>query len=110
MTKALLVDYAWCTGCHACEVACQNENGFPAEKLGIEVKKIGPYPLNTSEKKWQYDFFVAPTAFCNGCARRMSKGKRPSCVQHCQTACIEVGELSELLPKADGPKKVLFTL
>lgn len=110
MTKALLIDYTYCTGCHTCEVACQVEHGFPTEKLGMVVQQIGPYPLNQSEKKWQYDFFVTPTAFCNGCIKRVAKGKRPSCVQHCQTACIEFGELADLAQKAEGAKKAIFTI
>ena len=30
----LLVDYEYCTGCHACEVACKQEHRIPARKAG----------------------------------------------------------------------------
>lgn len=32
-----LVDYAYCTGCHSCEVAFQQENGYEDEQFGITV-------------------------------------------------------------------------
>jgi len=30
----LLVDYEYCTGCHACEVAWKQEDRIPARKTG----------------------------------------------------------------------------
>lgn len=34
----IMVDYEYCTGCHACEVACKQEYKRPAgKKGGIEV-------------------------------------------------------------------------
>jgi Fe-S-cluster-containing dehydrogenase component len=33
----LLINYDYCTGCHSCEVACQQEHDFPAGKNGIMV-------------------------------------------------------------------------
>jgi anaerobic dimethyl sulfoxide reductase subunit B (iron-sulfur subunit) len=108
MAKALLINYEYCTGCHTCEVACQKEHGYPPEKLGCELRKIGPTQVN--EKKWQYDFFPVPTVFCDGCGRRVSKGKRPSCVQHCQTGCMVFGDAADIIKEAQGHKNVLFTL
>jgi len=108
MTKALLVDVAYCTGCHACEVACQKERGLSVDKLGIVLHKIGPFQI--TDKKWQYDFFVTPTAFCNACNPRTAKGKLPSCVQHCQTGCLEVGDLEVLKAKMSGSKKLIFAI
>ena len=35
--KGLLIHYDYCTGCHSCEVACQQEHDFPAGKCGIRV-------------------------------------------------------------------------
>ena len=110
MTKAILVDYKYCTGCHTCEVACQIEHGFAPTKLGIEVKQHGPFQLDETETKWQYNFFPAPTNFCDGCENLVSKGKRPTCMHHCQTGCLTVGELADLLPLVGGKKKVLFTI
>ena len=35
--NGLLIDYQYCTGCHTCEVACQQEHNYPAGKFGITV-------------------------------------------------------------------------
>jgi anaerobic dimethyl sulfoxide reductase subunit B (iron-sulfur subunit) len=107
MPKIMFVDYNFCTGCHACELSCQNEHGLSPENMGIVVEKIGPF--QTGAKTWQYDFFPAPTDFCDGCEERVSKGKRPACVQHCQTQCLEFGESSEFIDKLDR-KRALFVL
>ena len=35
--NALMIDYGFCTGCHACEVACKKHLGLPAGQHGIRV-------------------------------------------------------------------------
>jgi Fe-S-cluster-containing dehydrogenase component len=40
--NALLVDYDLCFGCHACEVACKQENNLPVGPKWIEVITVGP--------------------------------------------------------------------
>ena len=37
---ALLIDYDYCTGCHSCEVACQQEHGWEAGMSGMKVIEI----------------------------------------------------------------------
>ncbi|MDR0514085.1 MAG: hypothetical protein LBG81_02840 [Coriobacteriaceae bacterium] len=107
MARAMFVDYNFCTGCHACELSCQNEHSLTPENMGIVVEKIGPFQIGA--KKWQYDFFPAPTDFCNGCKERLAKGKRPACVQHCQTQCLEFGDPLEFIGRLDK-KRALFVL
>ena len=34
---SLLVDYKYCTGCHACEIACNQEYDRPVGLAGIKV-------------------------------------------------------------------------
>lgn len=106
MLKGILVDYEYCTGCHTCEVACQQEMGLAPDKLGIIVNQIGPDQLD--ERTWQYEFFPMVTARCNGCAERVAAGRRPSCVQHCQAGCLEYGDFAELAAKADKVKTLLI--
>ena len=38
--KGLLVDYAYCTGCHSCEIACKQENQHPPGRWGIKVTEM----------------------------------------------------------------------
>ena len=38
--KGILVDMYYCTGCHACEVACKQENQFPVGIAGIKINEL----------------------------------------------------------------------
>ena len=42
MRQMLAIDYEYCSGCHTCEIACQQEHGLAPDKFGIELKQIGP--------------------------------------------------------------------
>ncbi|MEG0323232.1 MAG: oxidoreductase [Raoultibacter sp.] len=107
MKQLLLIDYDYCSGCHTCEIACQQENGLKPDEYGIKLTQVGPDQI--ADRKWQYDFVPIPTDRCNRCVHRQAKGKLPSCVQHCQAGCIFVGTLEELTDKLDKKKAVLFT-
>lgn len=91
--KALLIDYKWCTGCHTCEVACQMEHDYPVGLAGMKVNQIGPWQID--EDTWQFDNVPIPTDLCDGCKSRVSAGKLPSCVSHCQAKCMEYGPVTE---------------
>lgn len=106
MKQVLVVDYDFCSGCHSCEIACQQEHGFDPDQYGIQVTQIGPDQL--TERKWQYDFLPIPTDRCDRCASRQAARKLPSCVQHCQAGCIYVGTLEELSEKLAKKKVALF--
>ena len=107
MNQVLVVDYDYCSGCHTCEIACQQEHGFAPDKYGIKLTQVGPDQI--TERKWQYDFVPVPTDRCDRCAKRQDSGKVPSCVQHCQAGCIYVGTLDEVSDKLGKGKVVLFT-
>ena len=104
MNQVLVVDYDYCSGCHTCEIACQQEHGFAPDQYGIKLTQVGPDQI--TERKWQYDFVPVPT---DRCAKRQDSGKVPSCVQHCQAGCIYVGTLDEVSDKLGKGKVVLFT-
>lgn len=107
MRQMIAIDYEYCSGCHTCEIACQQENDLGPDKYGIKLHQIGPDQL--SERKWQYEFVPVPTDRCNRCAPRQATGKVPSCMQHCQAGCIYVGTFEELKDKLNKPKVALFT-
>ena len=107
MNQVLVVDYDYCSGCHTCEIACQQEHGFAPDQYGIKLTQVGPDQI--TERKWQYDFVPVPTDRCDRCAKRQDSGKVPSCVQHCQAGCIYVGTLYEVSDNLGKGKVVLFT-
>ncbi|MEG1560956.1 MAG: oxidoreductase [Raoultibacter sp.] len=107
MKTMILVDYEYCTGCHTCEVACQQEHGFEAEEFGIKLMQIGPDQID--ERHWQYEFIPVPTDRCDRCSGRVAEGKKPTCVHHCQAGCLSFGSLEDLAEKLEKKKVVLFT-
>ena len=94
----LLIDNEYCTGCHSCEISCQNERGLPGDQWGIKVLELGPIKL-LEEKKWEWRYIPALTSYCNLCAERTEAGKRPSCAVHCLAEAIQYGTLEELAEK-----------
>ncbi len=107
----LLVDAQWCSGCHSCEIACQMEHGLPVGQTGIKVVKTGPWVIgDEADENWQFSYLPIPTKQCDTCAQRRGLGKVPTCVQHCQSQCLEFGELSELEKQMDEKQKTLFVV
>ena len=104
--KALLIDYEYCTGCHTCEIACQQELGLPPDKFGIKITEIGPDQI--SDRVWELNYVPVPTDRCTRCAGRVARGKLPSCVKHCQAGCMFYGTVEELAPKMDHHRMALF--
>lgn len=104
--NGLLIDYDFCTGCLSCEVACQQEHGYPAGKVGIKVTE---YIFEKAAEKLSIYYLPFPTDLCNLCAERTSNGEEPSCVKHCQANCMTYGPLEEMAQQmAKQPKTVLF--
>ncbi len=108
--RGLLIDYQYCTGCHACEVACKQEHGYSADQWGIIVDQVGPQQL--SENRWSYHFIPTPTELCNLCQHRTVRGKLPSCVQHCPTLCIEhiesEAQVQSAMERVRGSQRIVF--
>ena len=104
----LLIDYEFCFGCHACELACKQEHDFPVGKFGIKVAQSGPMQID--EDRWCFDYVPIPTDLCDFCQDRVKKGKQPSCVKHCQGGVMKFGTLDELAKYMElKPKLALFT-
>ena len=106
MTKnGILIEYNYCTGCHSCEVACQQEHKYPADVFGITVTEHVLKTLNGMS----IDYVPFLTELCNLCSHRTGKGEKPACVKHCQSACMYYGPLDQLREKMEtGPKMVLY--
>lgn len=103
---SLLVDYTYCTGCHACEIACNQEYKRPVGVAGIEVfestMKFGD--------NLHIRYMPVRTDICSFCAGRIKKGKQPSCVQHCLSGCLEVSESGKMAETLGGRERMmLFT-
>ena len=105
MTKGILINYDYCTGCHSCEVACKKELGLPEGEFGIKLTETGPWEYEgepAGPGRWEWTWLPVLTKACDLCEGRTSKGKMPMCVQHCQAWCMYYGEVGELAAKMDG--------
>ena len=105
MTKGILVNYDYCTGCHSCEVACKKILALPKGEFGIKVAEGGPFEYTTLpalKDKWEWTYMPVITQACDMCAARTEIGKMPMCVQHCQAWCMYYGEAEELVKRMDG--------
>ncbi len=90
--NGLLIQYEWCTGCHACEVACKQAHNYTGGMVGIKVHELvtaGPDKVHT-------DFIPVTTRFCDLCAARVKNGEQPACVKHCQATCMMYGPVTKL--------------
>ena len=90
----LLINYEYCTGCMSCEMACAVEHDIPVGQYGIKMEEIGPWQID--KKTWQLAYVPVPTDMCDLCAARVEKGKKPTCVKHCQAFCMKYGPVEEL--------------
>lgn len=104
--NGLLIDYEYCTGCHTCEMACKVELGLPHGVWGIKLTEIGPW--KNEDGSWEWNYIPLPTDHCDLCCDRVSKGKVPTCVHHCQALCMEYGPIEDLARKMSKGHMVLF--
>jgi Fe-S-cluster-containing dehydrogenase component len=103
--NGLLIQYEYCTGCHACEVACKQEHNSPAGMGGINVTEI----VTEGPDKVHIDYIPFPNIFCDLCAERTKNGEQPTCVKHCQAACMMYGPIDELAKAmADKPRSAIY--
>jgi len=104
---AIMIDYEYCTGCHACEIACKKEQNLQPGQFGIEKTSIGPWKID--ENRWEWTHIPVITKMCNLCPERVAMGKVPSCVHHCPGYCMYYGPAEELVAKMTGKtRSVLF--
>ena len=90
--NGLFIEYEYCTGCHACEVACKQEHNYPVGIGGIQVNEI----ITESPDSVHIDYIPLLTRFCDLCAERVKRGEQPACVKHCQAAIMWYGHVADL--------------
>ncbi len=101
----LLIDYEFCTGCYACQVACAQEYKWPAGMGGIRVTEVVE---NLPRDRHYLKFIPMPTQLCVLCAGRTAKGLLPACVQTCMAACMTYGTIEDLAQQITKPQMVLW--
>ena len=90
---ALVIDYKYCTGCHACEITCQNEHELKDGEWGIKLTEHGPKKLNG---KWFWDYVPVPSKICDLCADRRAAGGVAPCTIHCLGQCMQIVAIEDL--------------
>jgi Fe-S-cluster-containing dehydrogenase component len=103
----LLIDFEYCSGCHTCEVACKTEHKMPEGDFGIKILQDGP--RQNSDGSWEYTYVPLPTSLCDLCQERVTAGKLPTCVHHCQAGIMVYGAIAELAAKVSKPTMVIFS-
>lgn len=107
--NALFINYQWCTGCHTCEVACKVEHNLAEGQYGIKILQDGPREL--PDGNWEYNNLPMPTSLCDLCKDRVSEGRLPKCVHHCQAGIMNYGTVEEMSELAkQNPYSVVFSL
>lgn len=101
--NAILVDYTYCTGCQACEVACKQEYGRKAGSVGgVKVMELIQELPSGKLDIIYYPFF---TKVCIFCAPRVKKGLDPACVTHCMARVLTFGPATKLAEASFGKRK-----
>lgn len=104
--KGILIQYDYCTGCHACEVACKREHDFAKGDCGITVMQYGP--KQDPDGTWDYFYLPATTNLCDFCIDRLEADKLPVCVHNCQAKIMEYGDVEDLARKMSYIKKCVL--
>ena len=102
----MLIDVQYCTGCHTCEVACEQENHLDAGQFGIKVTEH----ILDQKKGLMIDYVPYITDLCNFCLGRVAEGRKPSCVKHCLAQCLTFGTVDEVMEAAKEAKKPMVFL
>ena len=101
----LLIDYEYCTGCFACQVACAQENHRSSGTVGIQVIEVMQMLPNG---KPYLSFVPFPTELCSLCASRTESGLEPACVMHCMAKCIKHGSIEDLTKEMNKKGRMML--
>jgi Fe-S-cluster-containing dehydrogenase component len=99
---SILVDLEKCVECHACEIACKQENGLMEGEQWIKLVTIGP---ETVGGKLCADYYPVINGECHFCRHRISQGLEPFCVSVCPTKALKFCEVAEILTALRSQKR-----
>jgi len=108
--KGILADMHYCTGCHACEIACKQENGYPVGIGGIKITEM--ITQEPDSDRVHFDYVPYFSKHCNLCASRIASGRdnKPACVKHWGAASLHYGDIEELAKKmVNMPRSILYS-
>ncbi len=105
--NGLLVEYDYCTGCHACEVACKQEHNYSGGVCGVRVDEL--VTVGNDKDDVNVSFVPIITRFCDLCADRTKRGETTACVKHCQAICLHYSTITELAKTMEEkPQTLIF--
>lgn len=99
---AILVDLERCVECHACEIACKQENGLVEGEQWIRLVTIGP---ETVGGRLCADYYPVINSGCHFCQHRISQGLEPFCVTVCPTKALKFCDVAEVLVALRSKKR-----
>ena len=99
---AILVDLEKCVECHACEIACKQENGLMQGEQWITLVTIGP---ETVGGKLCADYYPVINGGCHLCTHRISQGLGPFCVTACPTKALLFCDIPGILAALRSEKR-----
>ncbi len=103
--NGLLIDYEFCTGCMACQVACQQEYGWEAGMGGMRVTEM---VQKLPHDKVYLAYLPFPTELCTLCAARTRKGLKTACEHHCMAHVIKHGRVEDLAKEMTAKARMVL--
>jgi Fe-S-cluster-containing dehydrogenase component len=106
---AFIVNLDRCIGCHACEIACKDENNLTPGVKRVKVKIVDAGEFN----RFYVPIFALDrrdTGGCTLCPQLQVEGRRPACVDNCLTNALLFGEFEEIKKRVDEMSDEKFTV
>jgi Fe-S-cluster-containing dehydrogenase component len=91
MREYIVANVSRCLGCHACEIACKQENRLPPGVRIVEVVQVGPAEVGGVTRM---DYVPKMKGGCSLCSGRPAG---PACVETCPTGALALCDDFEAL-------------
>jgi Fe-S-cluster-containing dehydrogenase component len=99
----ILEEIESCVGCHACEVACKQENNILEGNGPLQVVQVGPFIVGEEPVM---EFVILINNDCTGCESRVREGSTPFCVSICPTDALRFLDTPNTLEEMNTGKKI----